>query len=188
MRNRNLIYFTFLFFLLINTFSIPQSLMLGLRYEPGILFGEQGSENFTMPLIYSISGNVLFEPIELFNIEIRPGIILISEEYSGFELGMFGIIKMLPTRFYLLFGFNNHFNMETAHNRGGSYEKGIFYKGLGLGYRTGLNSFIDLTYLWTSDRNFAYIIVTDGLTYSRQVDKKVRGILKLGFNITWDIL
>jgi hypothetical protein len=161
---------------------------MGFRYEPGILFGKQESKNLNMPLIFNLSGNLVFETIELFDIELRPGIVLIDEEYSGYEFGVFGKIKLLPTRFYFLFGVNNHYNIGTAHNRGGSYEKGIFYKGFGMGYNIGSNSSIDLTYFWTSDRKFAYVIETDGLTYSRVIDKEVKGILRLGFNITWDIL
>ncbi|MBS3945750.1 MAG: hypothetical protein KGZ42_09655 [Melioribacter sp.] len=167
--------------------QFAQTLKIGFRYEPGILFGEQRNENFNIPLIFSISGNLLIEPWEIFNFEIRPGIVLINDEYSGYELGLFSKIKILPSQFFLLLGANHHSNIGTAHNRGGSYEKGIFYKGLGIGLILGSNSFIDLIYFWTSDRKFAYEIDMDGLTYSRIMDKEVKSIVKLGFNITWDI-
>lgn len=187
MINKFLIYKAILFLLFMNTFSISQSLQVGFRYEPGILFGKQESKNLNIPLIFSLSGNLLIEPVELLNIELHPGVVLIDDEYSGFEFGVFGKIKIPSTQFHFLFGVNNHYNIGTAHNKGGSYEKGMFYKGFGMGYNIGLNSSIDLTYFWTSDKKYAYAIESDDLTYSRIIYKEVKGLLRLGFNITWDL-
>ncbi len=185
--NKHIIVIIILFFLSITIVTKPQSLRVGLRYEPGLLFVEQKNKAEIIPAIFSLSGNLLVEPREWLNIEFRSGILFLSEEYSGFELGLFARFKILPTRFYLVLGINNHTNKGTANNSSGSYDKEILYKSIGIGYKTSSNFNIDLMYYWTDNKNYAYTLETDWLTYSRIVDKQMNGILKIGFNLSWDI-
>jgi hypothetical protein len=174
--------------ILINLTTKSQSLKIGLRYEPGILFVEQNNKGDILPAIFSISGNILVEPLEWFNIEVRPGMLFISEEYSGFDIGLFARLKILPTRFYLITGLNNHSNKGSVHNSAGGYDIEMLFKSIGIGYQFGHKFNIDIMYYWTTDKNYAYTRETDWLTYSRIINKQMNGILKIGFNLSWDIL
>lgn len=186
--NKNIVSISLLIFILTNLVTNSQSLKVGLRYEPGILFVEQNNKGDILPAIFSISGNILVEPIEWFNIEVRSGMLFISEEYSGFEIGLFARLKILPTHVYLITGLNNHSNKSSANNSGGSYGIEMLYKSIGIGYQFGSKFNIDIMYYWTANKNFAYTRETDWLTYSRIINKQMNGILKLGFNLSWDIL
>ena len=166
----------------------PQSLKLGLRFEPGILFSESNSKKQNIPVIFSGSANIIFEPIEWASFIIRPGITLIDEQYSGFEIGAFLKLILSSAKFYFISGINNHSNKAVGHNSAGGYGKEMLFASVGIGYQLDLKSGIDICYYWTNDKEYGYTKLTDGLTYSRFVSRQVNGILKLGLNLTWDIL
>ena len=186
--NKYIVSIALLIFISTNLITNSQSLKVGLRYEPGVLFVEQDNKGNILPAIFSLSGNILVEPIEWFNLEIRPGMLFVSEEYSGYDIGLFARLKILPTHFYLITGLNNHSNKGSAHNSAGGYDIEMLFKSIGIGYQFGHRFNIDIMYYWTTDKNYAYIRETDWLTYSRIIYKQMNGILKIGFNLSWDIL
>lgn len=187
MLKNKMIVFTFLFFLIMNNVSTSQTGKIGLRFEPGISFTELKGKSEIVPIIFSISGNILFEPTEWFNLEVRPGILYMDDDYSGFEIGLFARFKLLPSRIYLITGINNHSNKSFAENSGSGSGKNILYKSIGIGYRIFSTTYIDLTYYWTADKDYASVRETDGLTYLRIINKQMNGILKIGINLSWDI-
>jgi len=165
-----------------------QTIKLGIRYEPGILIIEKNGKGESLPAIFSMSGNAIVTPIDWIDIEIRPGLVFVGEDYSGFEFGLFSRFKILPTSLYLIAGINNHSNKGYNNNSGGSYDKNMLYKSIGIGYNFDPKFNIDVTYYWTSDKNFAYVKETDWLTYSKIIDKQMKGIIKIGLNLSWDVL
>lgn len=183
-------YAFFILFILISTNQAikSQSLNLGFRIDPTILLVEQTNESSILFTPYGMYLTTIFEPVEWFGIEIRPGYIM-GGDYTGFEIGAFAKFKILPSKFFLIAGLNNHSNnMQNAHNGGGSYEKNMLFKSFGIGYQTDSKLSVDLMYYWTSNKNYAYSRKTDWLTYSRIVDKQMNGIIKVGFSLAWDIL
>jgi len=165
-----------------------QTLKVGLRYEPGILMVDNVGKSELTPAIFSISGNALFTPVEWIDLEIRPGFVSVGEDYSGFDVGLFARFKIIPTSFYLIAGINNHSNKEYSNNSGGSYSKNMLYKSIGIGYYFDTKFNVDISYYWTSNKNFAYLKETDWLTYSKIIDKQLDGIIKIGLNLSWDVL
>lgn len=167
---------------------LSQSVKVGLRIEPGILFSEQFNQSEINPVFYSVSANIIYEPIKWLGLEIRPGYVS-NGEYGGYEIGGFARIKILPTNIFLLIGMNNHSNnISNAHNGGGSYVKEMLYKGIGVGYQKDSKLSFDIMYYWTNNRDYAYSRVTDWQSYSRIVNKQMNGILKLGFNISFTVI
>jgi hypothetical protein len=163
-----------------------QTLKLGFRIEPTVLMTEVQKENSISITPFSFYLNVLVEPIEWLNLEVRQGYLL-GEEYSGFELGAFARIKIFSTKFYIVTGLINHSNNPTAHNSGGSYEKEMLYKGVGIGFQKDSKLSFDLMYYWTDNKDFRYSRQTDFLTYSKIVNTRMNAVIKLGFSLAWDI-
>jgi len=95
---------------------------------------------------------------------------------------------LFSTKFYFITGINNHSNQPTGHNSAGGYGKEMLFVSCGLGFQYDLKFGVDISYYWTNDKDYAYAKLTDGLTYSRFVNRQMNGIIKLGFNISWDIL
>ncbi len=186
--NKNIFLIVLLLSMLINLTSKSQSLKIGLRYEPGILLTEQNSSTEIVPVLFCLSANFIVQPNTWLNFLVRPGILFVDEQYSGFEIGAFVRLMLFSTKFYLITGINNHSNREYAHNRSGSYGKEMLFKSIGLGYQADSKFGVDICYYWTSDKEYAYALLTDGLTYSRIVNRQMNGILKLGLNLSWDIL
>ncbi len=161
-----------------------QTLKLGFRIEPTFLLTELKNENSIAFTPYSFYLNIIVEPIEWFSFEVRPGYLLAGGEYGGFEIGAFTKFNILPSRFCLIVGLNNHSNdWGNAHNGGGSYLKKMFYYGVGIGFQKDSKLSFDVMYYWTDDKEFAYSF--DG-TFRK--NKLMNGIVKLGFSLAWDIL
>ncbi|PKL84057.1 MAG: hypothetical protein CVV24_02000 [Ignavibacteriae bacterium HGW-Ignavibacteriae-3] len=169
-------------------FASAQSFKIGLRYEPGVMFTSQNSRNEIIPVLFCLSINLIVQPNEWLSFIVRPGFLLVDEQYSGFEIGGFVKLMLFDTKYYSIIGLNNHSNKDTGHNTSGSYGKEILYKSIGLGFQADSKFCIDICYYWTSDKEYAYSRIRDGLTYSNIVSKQMNGILKLGIDLSWDIL
>jgi len=174
--------------MLLNNFVYTQSLKLGMRLEPGIIKVKQNSNIQNYPILFSLYGHILIDRLEWFTVEFRPGLTYESEDYSGFELGIYLRLHLPNTKLFLLTGINNHYNNGYYHNSGGSYEKEILYKCLGIGFSLGSRASFDLSYYWTNNKDFAYYRDTDWLTFSRIVNRQLEGIIKLGFSLAWEVL
>lgn len=99
------------------------------------------------------------------------------------------MFKIFPKGIYIITGLNNHSNRSSGHNGGGSYAKQILYKGVGIGFQMNSKLSFDLMYYWTNDKDYAYSILIDSSSgYTTMVNKKMNGILKVGFSLAWDIL
>ena len=165
----------------------PQFLKIGFRIEPAIMFAEVKNESNLSFIFSSFYLTSLVEPTELFGLEFRPGYI-IGGEYTGLELGAFLHFKIKPTNFYIVAGLNNHSNdVSNAHNGGASYIKNMLYKGIGIGYQKDSKLGFDLMYYWTNNKSYGYNRITDDLGNATNIDKQMNGILKVGFNLAWDI-
>ena len=181
--HRNII-ISLIIILLISPIMKSQSLKLGFRIEPTFLLTEMKNENSIAFTPYSFYLNIIVEPIEWLSFEVRPGYLLAGGEYGGFELGAFTKFRILPSKFFMIAGLNNHSNdWSNAHNGGGSYLKKMLYYGLGIGFQKDSKLSFDLMYYWTDNKDFAYSF--DGSSIK---NKQMNGIVKLGFSLAWDIL
>ena len=156
-------------------------MQFGLRLEPGFLITEENKSTEISFSPFSVYLSAAYIPIDWLNIEVRPGYFAAGEEYSGLEFGAFCKFIIPNTKFQIIAGFNNHNNTGTGHNGGGSIEKNILYKGIGIGFNKDSKLYIDLMYYWTNDKEFAYT----GYPISY---KKMNGILKIGIGFAWNIL
>lgn len=186
--NRNIVFLLVFILVLISRFIEAQSLKLGFRVEPTILLIEHKYESSISFTPYSLYLSTIFEPVDWLGVEVRPGY-LIGGDFWGFEIGFFARFKILPTKFYLITGLNNHSNeIHNAHNSGGSYEKNMLFKSVGLGFQKDSKLSIDLMYYWTNDKDFAYTFEQFESIYSRRINKQMNGIIKVGLSLAWDIL
>jgi hypothetical protein len=170
--------------LLVLNFSsiIAQNVKLGFRIEPAVLISEK--ENLFTPI--SAYANILYKPIDYLTIELRPGFLYAGEDYAGFEIGAFAKFRIVPTKFLIIVGLNNHSNAVFGRNGSGSYEKNILYKGIGFGYQIDEKLSFDLMYYFSNNSDYAYSLTLEGndLIYH---NTKMVGILKFGFSLAWDI-
>lgn len=174
---------------LLNPSIKSQSLKLGFRVEPGVLFSQQNNESPTSFSPYGLYLTTLFTPIDWLTLEIRPGMFLAVDDYSGSEIGAFIRLNILATKYYFITGLNNHSNGGgNDHNSGGSYKKEMLYKGIGVGYQKDSKFGIDLIYYWTNNNVYAYSIDSYSHPNSRIYYKQMTGILKLGFSLSWELL
>lgn len=187
--NKNIFIISLLMSLLSSSMIQSQSVKLGFRFEPAFVFTEQTNESSTSFTPYSFYLTTLVAPTDWLSIEVRPGLFVAGEDYGGFEIGAFLHFKVLPTAFSLIAGLNNHSNsINSGHNGGGNYNKKMLFKSVGIGYYKDSKLSFDLMYYWTNDKDFAYTRKTDSFGYSTNYNKKMNGILKLGFSLAWDIL
>lgn len=165
-----------------------QFLKLGFRVEPALFLMNENQNSSTGFSPYNIYLTSIIQPTKWLNIELRPGYLIGTSDYGGFEVGVFTRIIFPLPEIYLIAGLNNHSNFfDSAHNGGGGYIKNILYKGIGIGYQKDSKLSIDLIYYWTDDKVFAYINnITSIGRY--KVDTEMNGILKIGFSLAWDIL
>jgi hypothetical protein len=176
-----------LFLIIFCTNSEAQILQAGFGIKPAILISESEGTNSILFAPYCINLSIMSELFDKLLIEAQPGYLLGGDEYTGFEFGI-NIKYRFISNLLIIVGINNHSNSESSHNSGGSYSKNLLYNGIGIGYQKDLNLSFDIMYYWTSDKVYAYYRDTDWLTYSRIVDKKMNGILKIGFNISFTLL
>jgi hypothetical protein len=157
-----------------------QSLKLGFRVEPTILFTESNNSRYTHFSMYSFYLTTLLEPVGNFGFELRPGLIYGSPDYKGYDVGAY-VKYNFVSNFYLLAGLNNHYNA------GGGYVKNYIYKCIGLGYQRNSKLSFDIGYYWTGDKVLADLRMVNYLGPSTYTDEKMNGILKLGFSLAWEI-
>lgn len=174
-------------FIIFSSVAEAQILQAGFRIEPAILISESEGKNSILFAPYCINLSIISEVANKLLFEVRPGYILGGDEYSGFEFGFYLKYRFI-SNLLIIAGINNHSNSETAHNSGGSYSINMLYKGIGIGYKKNSNISFDIMYYWTSDKEYAYYRDTDWLTYSRMVDRKMNGIIKLGFAYSFTII
>ena len=161
-----------------------QSLKLGFRVEPTLMFVNDMNESAFRFSPYGMYLSAQFEPVEWINFEFRPGYLIAGENYWGSEFGAYVKLKVLQPHLYVIVGVNNHSNIAGGHNSGGSYSKQILYKGIGIGFQKDSHLSFDMTYYWTDNKEFAYSV----LPYSGIVEKQMNAIVQIGFCLAWDIL
>lgn len=186
--NKKIICVLLLFIVLMAPTTEGQTLKLGFRVEPTLMFVKNVSKSEFWFSPYGTYLAVQFEPFEWLNFEIRPGYLMAGEDYFGSELGANFKVRILQPNWFVVAGVNSHSNLSSGHNSGGSYSKQILYKGLGIGYQKDSHLSFDITYYWTDDKDFAYSRITDWLTYSRIAKIQMNGIVQIGFCFTWDVL
>jgi hypothetical protein len=177
-----------MFLILIFAEHKSQTLQAGFRYEPAYVFIEENNRSVNGIAAISMYFTGLYHPTDWLTLEIRPGYFVADQDYGGFEIGGYARVKLLPTNFFVIAGINNHHNTwDSAHNGGGAYKKDMLFYVLGIGFQKGSKLSLDVSYHFSSDKSFGYSRVTDWLTYSYFVDKKLNGMIKLGLSITSDI-
>lgn len=187
--NRYVVIFASLIFMQLNSSVKSQSLRIGFRYEPAVLISEQNNSSSVAFTPYSIYLTTFVETFKGLGLELRPGYILGGEYYGGFELGAFARWMIYESKFYLIGGLNNHSNsILGSHNGGSGLAKNILFTGIGVGFQKDSKLSIDLMYYFTSDKDFAYSIVYDSYGKYRLENKRMNGILKIGFSLVWDLL
>ena len=180
----------FLLFMIFGSLTIKsQSLKLGFRIEPTIMITEQNNSSSIAFTPYAMYLTAIVMPIDGLSFEVRPGYILGGEYYGGFEFGAFARWMILQSRFYLIGGINNHSNsMIGSHNGGSGFSKSILYKGIGVGFQKDSKLSIDLMYYFTNDKDFAHSLIYDSYGNMRFENKRMNGILKVGFSLAWGVL
>ena len=180
----------FLLLMLIGSITIKsQSLKFGFRIEPTIMLIEQNNLSSIAFTPYGMYLTAIVMPVDGLSFEVRPGYFLGGEYYGGFEFGVFARWMILSSRYYMILGLNNHSNsMLGSHNGGSCFSKNILYKGIGIGFQKDSKLSFDLMYYITDNKEFAYSRVYDSYGNTRYENKKMKGILKIGFSLAWDIL
>ena len=140
-----------------------QSLKLGFGAEPSLLFYNNKMESSISFIPYSANLKILVAPLNWLNLEARPGIFFGGEDYSWIEFGGYARLNILPTRFYIIVGVNDHIR--------GGYDD-ILYNGAGIGFQKDSIASFDLIFYWKSFVN----------------DEKINGLLKVNICFAWDIL
>jgi hypothetical protein len=163
--------------------TFAQTLKLGFRVEQALLIIEDKFETSVSYAPFGFYLSALLQPSDWLAFEARPGIFIAYDKYYGLEFGIFARARILPTRFYLIAGLNNHVNGSSGHNSGGSYEKEMLYNAIGIGFQKDSRLGIDLMYYWTNNKVFGYSYDGSSRTYTN-----MNGIIKLGFSLAWDIL
>lgn len=173
-----------------------QTVQLGFRFEPAVVLHGNPDENEVGFSPYSLYLTALVEPVKWLKIDLRPGIFLGDSEYSGFEMGVFAKVKILPSKFFIAAGFNNHDNSNGGgSNSGGSYEKNMLFKVVGLGFQKDEKLSFDIMYHWTNDKEYGYSIhhpsydelINNPGAVTKKIPKIINGIIKVGFSLAWDI-
>jgi len=183
--------FILLFIIFINLGSIvnSQTLRIGFRLEPAILISSQDNSSSISFTPYSFYLTTILEPIENLGFELRPGYFLGGEYYGGFELGAFARWMIPSSKFYIIGGVINHSNdILGSHNGGSGLSKNILYKSIGVGFQKDSKLGIDLIYYFTNDKDYAYSSVYYSYGNYGFENKRMNGILKVGFSLAWDIL
>ena len=143
--------------------TIAQSLKIGFGIEPSMILYEKGGESSIGFIPFSANLKIFVTPLNWMNFEMRPGIFFGGLDYSWIELGVYARFNILPSRFYIIAGINDHIR--------GGYDD-ILYDGIGLGIQKDSKASFDLMYFWKNGRN----------------GEQVNGILKLCFGFAWDVL
>jgi hypothetical protein len=166
-----------------------QLLKFGFRIEPTMMLVEQNNLSSMAFTPYGMYLTTIVMPVDGVSIEVRPGYLRGGEYYGGFEFGIFARWMILSSRYYLILGLNSHSNsLFVSHNGGSGLSKNILYQCIGIGFQKDSKLSFDLMYNITDDKEFAYSRVYDSYGNTRYENKKMKGILKVGFSLAWDIL
>lgn len=176
---------TLVLFLIFNTTYIQaQKISVGFRIEPSLVALEK--ENVFTP--YAFYASATYHPIKLLSLELRPGFLFAGENYSGFEVGAFSKLNIIPNNFFLIAGINNHSNLSSGHNGYGTLSTEIFFWAVGIGYQKDEHLSIDLTYHSPTDGVYGYYVQIEPPDIGSIKDTKLKSVLKLGVCLAWDIL
>jgi len=140
-----------------------QTLKLGFSIEPSFISYERMDGSSISFVPFSADLKILVAPINWLNIETRPGIFIGSTDYMWVELGGYVRFNLLPSRFYIIAGVNDH--IKGGHDD-------LLYNGVGIGFQKDSRLSFDLIYYWKNGVR----------------EDKLNGILKLGFGFSKDIL
>jgi hypothetical protein len=164
-----------------------QTIQAGFRFEPAFTLTNVNSENEVNFSPYSLYASIKGNISERISLEVRPGYFMGEENYGGPELGGFFHYRVIDG-WKILLGYNYHSNtwLGGSNNRGG-YSKKINHTAVGLLYQKDSKLSFDITYFIPHDRVFGYSNHIDSMGKSVLSEKKVNGIIKLGFSIMWDI-
>lgn len=178
-----------LFHILLTSLVFGQSLKLGMHFGPGYVFAEDAGTSDDFPSIGNLMISIIFEPLSSVGIELRPGIFLGTEQFTGIQVGSLLIYKIPSTSFTSIIGMLHHFNVATSgHNRGSQSGYFPFY-GTGLGFNANDNLRFELSYFFTSRKTYAGYDKIDYITGEKtHFNKNINGILFIGFTIAFEIV
>ena len=149
--------------LMLSSTIFAQTLKLGFGAEPSLLFYNNKNESSISFIPFSTNLKILVAPLKWLNFEARPGIFFGGQDYSWIELGGYTRINILPTRFYIIAGVNDHIR--------GGYDD-ILYSGVGIGFQKDSIASFDLIFYWKTFKN----------------NEQINGLLKIDISFAWDIL
>ncbi|RJP61258.1 MAG: hypothetical protein C4543_03695 [Ignavibacteriales bacterium] len=175
-------------YILVSSLISAQSLKLGFRLEPSIILTEDYNESGLQFTPYGLAITSIYSPLKDFELEVRGGYFLGGEDFTGFEYGAFINYRLFNGDFLLSAGLLNHLNSASGHNTSVSYAKDLLFTGLGLKYLVDSKLSVDMMYFWASDKVYGYSWITDHSGFSRIIDKRINGLLKIGISLAFNII
>lgn len=163
-----------------------QTLKLGFRYEPALVFLEADNTHSLNLTPYSIYLTTLIQAADNLVFEIRPGFFLGDDRYAGFEIGGYARYNVI-SGFYLTAGLNSHSNSGLMISHGAGFDKNILLTCLGIGFQKNSKLGFDISYYWTADKDIGDSWYWTDKGASPKIITRLNGVLKAGFSLAWDI-
>lgn len=181
-----------LFFLLLflSPFILAQGIKLGVRLEPGYIYAKDGNQSDDFVAVFNFSTTIIVEPTDAIGLEIQPGILIGTDQFTGIEIGSILRYNIPNSDISALFGMNHHFNASISSSNFGGSQSGYFpFYGVGIGYTINPNLRFDLSYFVTSRKEYSGYDVIDYITGERtHFDRIIEGIVRLGLNMAFEIV
>lgn len=174
----------FICFVFLSNFSSAQTFRLSFLTEGSLFHLKKLSDNVeyksgTDIEFFSIYISLQDEISKEFTLELRPGLFLGGELFSGLEAGIYGRYTFLK-KYFIFSGVSLHFNEGAGHGvtREVSTKDDTYtIIGIGAGVKTKLLNF-SFTYNLPLENNFGYIAY-EGKMYTT----RLYGIYKLGIEL-----
>ena len=172
----------FVLILFSSTCFAQKDLYLSFRGETALMYfkvDKTNSAKITIPFIQNF-----YIPFSLvlsndYILEFRPGYMLGSENYEGFELGSFLYYCIKNSDFSINSGINFHFNHDTEGNEG-FYGETLSLVGFGINYKTSNKVSLELSYQIPIDSNYGFY---GNSNLNRRIKHSILGLLKFGLLI-----
>ena len=161
------------------------SFKLGIRDELDLMLVKYRAGNSIefgiLPINIHLTTGVRF--LEHYKIDIRYGIMVIYEDFEGFDIGIFLQYNLFSSNFYGSLGIDYFNAIGSSHNSGSTGGSFTFYC-LGLGYNVSKHFNLDLMYCFPNEKVFAYY-QSDFFSQYQGFNEIDNGLIKIGFQYSF---
>ncbi len=130
---------------------------LGIRDELDLMLVKYHAGNSIefgiIPINIHLTTGVRF--LKSYKIDVRYGIMVIYEDFEGFDIGIFLLSDLFSSNFYGSLGIDYFNGIGSSHNSGSTGGSFTFFC-LGLGYNVSKHFNLDLMYCFPNEKVFAY--------------------------------